>query len=61
MLPNENIQRFPLVFLYIILQTTSLGGCRESHKAGAETTDTKAWGTSLSLIPFLRCGHEPWK
>lgn len=21
----------------------------------------KAWGTSFSLIPFLRCGHEPWK
>lgn len=21
----------------------------------------KAWGTSFSLIPFLRCGCEPWK
>lgn len=21
----------------------------------------KAWGTSFSLIPFLRCGREPWK
>lgn len=21
----------------------------------------KAWGTSFSLIPFLWCGHEPWK